>query len=519
MWNTVNASNNKSPRVTVRGELKERIIINSARLSAAIYRPSEIYTQDKAGWPGDWEGRTLLALVSQWRYNSEPAYVKALVEGLPEHFNERGYLGKIYGPGIFDEQQLSGHNWLLRGLMEYSMYTGDAVTMQYAKNIVDRLYKPLRGHYGSYPTEPEVRGNGGSYSGTITGQEGGWITSSDIGCAFMCFDALGQYYALTKDNEVYCLLAEMLEAFEKIDFVEAHMQTHATLSAVRGILNVYVATGEERFLAAAIRIFELYEGFGMTENYGNFNWFGRYDTWTEPCAITDSLMVALKLFDITGKCGYLTAAQRIYYNAFCYAQRSNGGFGTDTTVGPVVKRLRPSGDGISEAFWCCTMRGAEGLRTVGDHLFLVNETGELLVTFCENADLDERDYSVTVNSGMPYEGTVKIELSIKNPKGNIPKSVKIFDGREILKKEFSMIDGSHGIVELSITPEKHNEPAKYDDGYKVFFGNLLMSQNTENEQNCNLLPLTNVRDLDDAAIRRENRKIIFQEESIERQAD
>lgn len=64
---------------------------------------------------------------------------------------------------------------------------------------------------------------------------------------------------------------------------------------------------------------------------------------------------------ITGNKEYLDTAELIYYNALCYAQRDNGGFGCDKCVGRELNTIYPH---IEEAHWCCSMRGGDGLSRV-----------------------------------------------------------------------------------------------------------------------------------------------------------
>ena len=143
------------------------------------------------------------------------------------------------------------------------------------------------------------------------------------------------------------------------------MQTHATLSATRGVLRMYSVTKKVEYLEAAVKIFDIYVNNGMTENYANFNWFSRSDSWTEPCAIVDSWICAFELFKFTDNYFYISLANKIYRNALCYAERVNGGFGCDKCVTPSQKFLMPNGGAnLTEAFWCCTMRGAEGLASI-----------------------------------------------------------------------------------------------------------------------------------------------------------
>ena len=106
-------------QVVPKGDLAYRMVKNYARLEGKEYRPEQIFDIDKNGWPGDWEGRTILALALLARSTGRtPAYLDAILEKLESEFNERGYLKDILPAGMANEQQLSGHNWLLRGLLE-----------------------------------------------------------------------------------------------------------------------------------------------------------------------------------------------------------------------------------------------------------------------------------------------------------------------------------------------------------------------------------------------------------------
>ncbi|MBO4326039.1 MAG: hypothetical protein J5950_02060 [Clostridia bacterium] len=512
------------------GELALRLTQNAARLNAPCYRPDAIYSADQAGWPGDWEGRTILALVSLWNaLGTKPAYLDLIMEDFPNHLNESGYIGPEHGPDdIVDEQQLSGHNWLVRGLTEYYLRTGSREIRDIILKIVENLYLPLRGKYAGYPLGSE-RGEGerGGYAGKITGSAGIWKTSSDIGCAFMCLDALSQVYEVFRIDSVRVLLEEMIGVFEKVDFCGGNMQTHASLSAVRGILKFAEATGDQRYFDIGKRIFDIYLRSGMTENYANYNWFGRIDTWTEPCAIVDSEMVSLTLFRLTNDTKYLTLANRIRFNALGYAQRPNGGFGTDKCVGlpedsaafpdadpqPACNPfLSPSGDGISEAFWCCTMRGSEGLRSILQHSLLLEkgaagEPDTLWLPFATDVNADCGSFTLSVRSGLPYDCRytviitaaslpVSLELMIYTPAG--------IDRRhaELKPDETACFEGSHAL-------ESHTERSSDGRSIKYFRGDLLLGK----KQGADLLrSLTDMIDLTLDEAGSDRRRILFEPE-------
>ena len=123
--------------VTVSGELAERISRNFDRLETPLYQPEAVFwtEEESGGWPADKEGRTILALVLDSRASGRtPVYLDTMMKILPTKLNERGYLGTIHTP-VVDEQQLSGHGWLLRGLCEYYEWKGDSAALNVARGI------------------------------------------------------------------------------------------------------------------------------------------------------------------------------------------------------------------------------------------------------------------------------------------------------------------------------------------------------------------------------------------------
>jgi hypothetical protein len=76
-------------------------------------------------------------------------------------------------------------------------------------------------------------------------------------------------------------------------------------------------------------------------------------------------MVAGELYRITGDAEYKTLAARVYHNGLATAQRDNGGAGTDSIVLDGVNDWLFAK--MYEAYFCCTMRFAEGLRYINDN--------------------------------------------------------------------------------------------------------------------------------------------------------
>ena len=135
--------------------------------------------------------------------------------------------------------------------------------------------------------------------------------------------------------------------------------------------------------------FELYLQYGMTLTYENYNWFGREKSWTEPCAVVDSFMLAKAFYHHTDDPGYLTLARRIWFNGLQFCHRPDGGSGSNscvTTENPILfaKSLQNT--------FCCNMRYAEGLWDLArdEELFTWNENAEETVDEYGRHFVDDR---------------------------------------------------------------------------------------------------------------------------------
>ena len=96
----------------------------------------------------------------------------------------------------------------------------------------------------------------------------------------------------------------------------------------------------------------------MTKTFENFNWFDRFDTWTEPCCIVDSFIVSSELYRITKEEKHKKSLRRIWFNALSFCHRANGGAGPNKCTTNEQRTLKIH---KYEAPYCCTMRYCEGL--------------------------------------------------------------------------------------------------------------------------------------------------------------
>jgi hypothetical protein len=202
------------------------------------------------------------------------------------------------------------------------------------------------------------------------------------------------------------LIEEASEAFLATDVKAVRAQTHAALCAARNVLSYEQGSGMRHGWLPKIEAFyRLYRSEAMTETEANWNWFGR-PTWTEPCAIVDSFLLALDLWRVTGNPEYLNDAHRIFYNGLGYGQKPHGGFGCDSCAGM-------DGLQMTNRHWdvpgCCNMRGAVGLS--GAAAARVETRGNtLLLPFYADGRFQAGGWSVTEQTGWPLQGEVTLQF-------------------------------------------------------------------------------------------------------------
>ncbi|MDO4756863.1 MAG: hypothetical protein Q4A54_10980, partial [Parabacteroides sp.] len=160
-------TSNSSPNVSFvpQGELLDRIKQNFNRMHSEKYQPENVFLTEEqsGGWPGDTEGRTILALTCDSKAgNLHTDNLAKIVNLVPVRLNQKGYMGPDYGDKI-DEQQLSGNGWMLRGLCAYYDYTGDKAALDMIRSISYNLFVRHAGKYKDYPiSESERSGDGGA---------------------------------------------------------------------------------------------------------------------------------------------------------------------------------------------------------------------------------------------------------------------------------------------------------------------------------------------------------------------
>lgn len=389
-------------------DLWTRLQRNYARLEETKYYPANVYQRAKEHerWPGDTEGRTLLAWILLARATGRPPrYLADMLALWPTEVNSSGYFGKLYTDGV-SEQQISSHGWVLQALAELHHAAQAGLSWASAHDaralalpIIENLFLPTANLYAAYTIDPAIRQASGDYSGTHYKQIGPWILSTDVGCFTIGMTGLiDAAEAFDLVPRLTPLIEEMIARFLAIDLKSIKAQTHATLTALRGLIRWSRLTSNPALWAEIQSRYQLYTDFAWTETYANFNWFNR-PQWTEPCAMVDSLIVAIELWQHTRDTRYLAQSQFIWFNALGHGFRANGGFGCDTCPGANGEtELKFS---VPESHWCCTMRGSEGLARMCEYQ-VFPDTDALLLPFGLPGDYHHGDTRLRIASTYPH---------------------------------------------------------------------------------------------------------------------
>ena len=401
----------------------DRIKLNKNRLLNTDDTYKDLYKKDASmSWPGDFVGRYSLALSSLYtgldNESDKEEVLKALkdvVNNRKGNVNEHHFFGKLFDDNLINEQQMSGNSWYIRSLCSYYRITKSDDILNEIKDITEKFLLKVAPHYSHYPMKDD-RDNG-EVSGHLEDIPiNGFLLSSDIGCAFILLDGFVDVYNVTFDSRLKYAIEEIIKIFKTIDYINLKCQTHATLTCSRAILRFYNLTKKEEYLNFVIKVFDDYQEYGMTLDYQNINWFNKLDSWTEPCCVVDSFILAHDLYLITKNNKYLKLFGRITTNGIRLSQRDNGGAGCTTILYNKDSILKCF---MYEAWFCCSMRLAEGMKYLSESRFINLSDNKYLMMYPEKYSKDGIDIDVDYyfNKSIYVKTNKDIELSIYIPDG------------------------------------------------------------------------------------------------------
>ena len=194
------------------GDLFRRIELNRNRLNDSMYLAKDLFDQNDS-WPGDFQGRDILALTSLYKaYEGYDDKQKDVLKQLEDIFAllDQKVNRKEFNGEYVNEQQVSSNSWFIRGLVNYYNITKNDKYLKQIKSIVDNFLVPISSFYERYPTQrkkQDLGGVSGFDDGTVIN---GWVLSTDIGCAFIMLDGISAAYEVYQDEKVKNIIELMI---------------------------------------------------------------------------------------------------------------------------------------------------------------------------------------------------------------------------------------------------------------------------------------------------------------------
>ena len=387
--------------LTPDGLLKARAELAFRHLQEAYFQWGSISCVNFDPFPGDAIGRAIngLTLLSRALHKQEPANLQEIMRRVPALASGHGYLGPKLPESRANEDVLAAHNGYACGLAEYALWTKDPAAMESLRRVVINLFIPARGAIACYRDTSDASANVNWH-----------LSGGDIGQLFLMLDGMTRAYALEPTPEFKATIETAIDRYRKLDLVGISAQTHSMLSATTGILRWYEMQHRPDDLAFAEALYRQYRNLAMTETYENYNWFNRPE-WTEACAVSDSFILTVNLWRLTGRTDYLEDAHLILFNGLLPGQLRNGGFGTGPCVGPATGLCRTKTH--SEAAFCCSMRGGEALARAIQYSYFVDQDKVILPFYADSMvtlRFAEGTCKVHQETGYPHKGQVRLTV-------------------------------------------------------------------------------------------------------------
>ena len=205
--------------------------------------------------------------------------------------------------------------------------------------------------------------------------------------------------------------------------------THSYLEIMQGIVDLYEATGDVKYLQMAETVEAdterntLWVSGGIPEAYGEY-----YEYRDETCPVTSWILLNLRLFRQTGEARYMDVVESSLFNHLFFDQDTKGGFYSYRSICP-LKRVHPDNRGfVTDG--CCSMHGARGMYEAVRYVFSVDGQG-LNVNLFVNADAEVSGFGgighakVEMKTDFPDSGRIDLLLDGHGNLGSFPVRIRV----------------------------------------------------------------------------------------------
>ena len=340
-------------------------------------------------YSGDLSGRYIGALATAARvYGVDASGLDALVEKTIALQKPEGYFGSAFHfekPTDADMALLWGNGRLLVGLLEYYEWKPSEPVLASSRRVGDFLVR----------ISPLMQ------SKAMRDAFGAQHFAASYICWTQQTEGLAKLYGVTKD-ERYRTLAESIAGVTER---RAGDHVHGYLSSLRGAMDLYVLTKDEKLLRQCADSWqEITASRDLLMTGGVPEGWSPNNHRTEGCGEADWVRLNLGLWQATGSAKYLAMAERAIFNEFAFNQFATGDFGHR-----VYSETGLPGAGAVRAWWCCTLHGLRCFPDIYASAFRQTESGtsyDLPV----DGRIDTVGLSAMAEATLARDGSVRIRI-------------------------------------------------------------------------------------------------------------
>jgi DUF1680 family protein len=344
-------------------------------------------TRRFTNFSGDLSGRYIEALsIAAGSGLQSPTLDRTVADLLPLQKPD-GHFGTAFNANEIDDEAMAllwGQGRLLVGLVEYYQLTHNAAALEAARRL------------GGFLVLEAPRFEDEQVRRQYNGEK--------FAVGYICWtsnlEGVVSLYGVTKE-ERFLTLAKQIAAEIGL---HPSQHSHGYLTSLRGVLALYRATDDRRYLDQAIG------GWQSVIDSGNVLWQGGVPEMFAPkierdegCSEADWLRLSLELWQIAHRPEFLAQAELELFNEFSFNQFHTGDFGHHelTATGMTAPAAR--------AWWCCTLHGARAFYAIRRMVFHDDDRG-LAYDLPVDGTSQAKGLNMRADSSLQRDGSVTLTV-------------------------------------------------------------------------------------------------------------
>lgn len=380
-------------------------------------------------WQSEFWGKWFTSAVLAYKYRPEQRLKLKLdkaINDLIKTQSSDGYIGNYADSSHLKGWDIWGRKYTMLGLLDYYEITKEKNYLDAAEKLADHLIQEIR------QSPDKLIVTKGFYRG---------MAASSV------LEPIMKLYRISGDTKYLAFAKEMVQQWEtpqgpqlisksKVNVSERFPQpqqwysaeqgqkAYEMMSCYEGLLELYRATGEKKYLDAVQNTWENIKkteiniaGSGASEEM----WFGGREKQTMPiahyqetCVTVTWIKLNQQLLRLTGDARYADEIERSYYNALLAALNYDG---SDWAKYTPLNGLRLPGEGqCGMNINCCNASGARGLYTLPSTVIMKTKDGVSVNFYVPGTYIFQtpkgQSATLSIQTDYPISGSIHIKLKM-----------------------------------------------------------------------------------------------------------